>query len=177
MVLADDIDAFVDVYLPAPQLIVVGGVHIALALTELAQVLGFRTVVIDPRRAFGSTERFGHVDQLVRAWPAMAFAELSLTGNTAVVLLTHDPKIDDAALKIVLESPVFYIGALGSRQTHAHRVARLAGYGFDAEQIQRIHAPVGLDIGAREPAEIALAILTEIVAVRRGMGQARGGAA
>lgn len=173
LALEDGVDMFVEVYQPAPQLVVVGGVHIAQALTEMAQVLGFRCAVIDPRRAFGSEARFEHVDQLVQAWPEAALAQLSLTGSTAVVLLTHDPKIDDAALKIVLGSPAYYIGALGSRQTHARRVERLIGYGFSQEQIQRIHAPVGLDIGAREPAEIALAILAEIIAARHGALQPR----
>ncbi len=165
--LNEEIELFIEVFLPPPALIIVGGVHIAVALAMMAAVLGFGVVVVDPRRAFGSTERFPDVERLIQKWPAAAFAELEITPDTAVVLLTHDPKIDDPALKIALNSTAFYIGALGSRKTHASRVRRLAGYGFNAGQIRRIHAPIGLEIGAQEPAEIALAILAEIVTARR----------
>ena len=104
----------------------VGGAHIAIGLTSIAKTLGFRTIVVDPRRAFGSQARFPHVDQLVQAWPDKAFAQLELPPETAVAMLTHDPKIDDPALKIVLNSPSFYVGALGSSKTHAKRKQRLA---------------------------------------------------
>jgi xanthine/CO dehydrogenase XdhC/CoxF family maturation factor len=110
---------FIDTVRPAPTLIMVGGVHIAIALTSYAKTLGYRTLVIDPRRAFGSDERFPHVDQLIQAWPDKAFAEVKVTPETAVALLTHDPKIDDPALKIILKANPFYIGALGSNKTHA----------------------------------------------------------
>ncbi len=163
----DGCEWFIEPIRPAPTLIIVGGVHIAIALTSLAQTLGFRTILIDPRRAFGSEARFPHVDQLIQQWPEKAFAQLELTGGTAVALLTHDPKIDDPALKILLNSPVYYIGALGSRKTQAKRRARLLEMGFGETAVARIHGPIGLDIGAKTPAEIALAVLGEIVSQKR----------
>jgi len=166
--LADEVEVFIDTVRPAPTLIMVGGVHIAIALTSYAKTLGYRTLVIDPRRAFGSDERFPHVDQLIQAWPDKAFAEVKITPETAVALLTHDPKIDDPALKIILQERPFYIGALGSKKTHAKRVERLRGYGFSDEQIGRIHGPIGLDIGAQTPEEIALSVMAEIVQARSG---------
>ncbi|MBK6328297.1 MAG: XdhC family protein [Chloroflexi bacterium] len=162
-----DIDIFVEVYRPAPTLVMVGGVHIAIALTQMAHLLGFRTVIIDPRRAFGSQERFAHADQLFQLWPDKAFAQVEITPETAVALLTHDPKIDDPALRIVLNSPAFYIGALGSPKTHAHRITRLQTMGFNQDQIGRVHAPIGLTIHAQTPEEIALAIMAEIVKAYR----------
>ncbi len=164
--LTDDVELFLDVVRPAPRLVMVGGVHIAVALTRLAKTLGYHTTVVDPRRAFGSAARFPHVDELIQAWPDEAFAQVALTEETAVALLTHDPKIDDPALKIILEKPVFYVGALGSRKTHAKRIERLRGYGLSAAQIARIHGPIGLDIGANTPEELALSILAQIVKSR-----------
>ena len=164
---SDSVSAFVDVYRPAPTLVMVGGVHIAIALTSMAKTLGYRTIVVDPRRAFGSQARFPHVDELIQAWPKQAFSQIELTGDTAVALLTHDPKLDDPALHVVLNSQAFYIGALGSRRTHAKRKQRLVETGFDAATIDRIHAPIGLDIGADNPEEIALAIMAEIVQAYR----------
>ena len=166
MQLSDEVEIFIDTVRPAPTLIMVGGVHIAIALTSYAKTLGYRTLVIDPRRAFGSDERFPHVDQLIQAWPDKAFAEVKITPETAVALLTHDPKIDDPALKIILRERPFYIGALGSKKTHAKRMERLRGYGFSDEQIGRIHGPIGLDIGAQTPEEIALSVIAEIVQAR-----------
>ncbi len=166
--LSEEIELFIDTVRPAPTLIMVGGVHIAVALTSYARTLGYRTLVIDPRRAFGSDERFPHVDQLIQAWPDKAFAEITITEETAVALLTHDPKIDDPALKIILKANPFYIGALGSNKTHAKRVERLRGYGFSDTEIGLIHGPIGLNIGAQTPEEIALAIMAEIVQVRSG---------
>jgi xanthine dehydrogenase accessory factor len=148
--------------------VMVGGVHIAIGLTSIAKTLGFHTIVVDPRRAFGSEVRFPHVDRLIQAWPNEAFAEIELTPETAVTMLTHDPKIDDPALKVVLDSPVFYIGALGSNKTQAKRRQRLADMGFGPPQIDRIHGPIGINIGAKTPEEIALAIMAEIIRVRRG---------
>jgi xanthine dehydrogenase accessory factor len=145
----------------------VGGVHIAIALTSFAKTLGYRTLVIDPRRAFGSEERFPHVDKLIQAWPDKAFEQVQITVETAVALLTHDPKIDDPALKIILKAKPCYVGALGSKKTHAKRVERLRGYGFSEAEIGRIHGPIGLNIGAQTPEEIALAIMAEIVQARR----------
>jgi xanthine dehydrogenase accessory factor len=165
----EDLRLFVDVLTPPPLLVMVGGVHIAIALASLAKTLGYRTLVIDPRRAFGSQERFPHVDRLIQAWPQEAFAQVALTRSTAVALLTHDPKIDDPALKIVLESPAFYIGALGSRKTHEKRRQRLLEDGISEDRLTRLYAPIGLELGGRTPEEIALAIMAEIVAVRHGL--------
>ena len=166
--LTEEIEIFINTVRPASTLIMVGGVHIAIALTSYAKTLGYRTLVIDPRRAFGSDERFPHVDKLIQAWPDKAFADVEITPETAVALLTHDPKIDDPALKILLNAKPFYIGALGSKKTHAKRVERLRSYGFGDVEIGRIHAPIGLDIGAQTPEEIALAIMAEIVRSRSG---------
>jgi xanthine dehydrogenase accessory factor len=166
--LSEEVEAFVDVYRPAPTLVMVGGVHIAVALTSIAKALGYRTIVVDPRRAFGSQARFPHVDELIQAWPEKAFSQIEVTGDTAVALLTHDPKIDDPALHIVLKSEAFYIGALGSNKTHAKRKQRLSDHGFDAATIDRIHGPIGLDIGADNPEEIALSVMAEIVKAYRG---------
>jgi xanthine dehydrogenase accessory factor len=165
--LSEEVEAFVDVYRPAPTLVMVGGVHIAVALTSIAKTLGYRTIVVDPRRAFGSQARFPHVDELIQAWPEKAFSQIEVTGDTAVALLTHDPKIDDPALHIVLKSEAFYIGALGSNKTHAKRKQRLSDHGFDAATIDRIYGPIGLDIGADNPEEIALAVMSEIVKAYR----------
>ena len=168
--LEDGFQLFVDVFQPSPTLMIVGGVHVAITLAAMAKMLNYRTVIIDPRRAFGSKDRFPNVDQLLQKWPQKALAELELTPDTAVVLLTHDPKIDDPALKILLDSSVFYIGALGSRKTHTKRKVRLAEMGFNQQQISRIFAPVGIDIGADRPEEIALAVLAEIVKARHDRG-------
>ena len=165
--LSDGSQLFVELFLPTAQLIMVGGVHIAVALVEYAKVLGYKTIVIDPRRAFGSDERFPDVEQLIQKWPDKGFDEVQINENTAVALLTHDPKIDDPALNRVLRSPAFYIGALGSRKTHAKRVARLEAAGFTAEEIGKIYGPIGLDISAQTPEEIALSVMAEIVKARR----------
>lgn len=160
---------FIDVLLPPPTLIMVGGVHIAITLATLAKSLGYRTVVIDPRQAFGSAERFPHVDQLLRGWPEDAFTQLKINENTAIAILTHDPKIDDPALQIALRSPAYYIGALGSRKTHAKRLERLHEAGFIQQEVERIHAPIGLPIDAQTPEEIALAVMAEIVKARNSV--------
>lgn len=165
--LSDQVDLFVDAIRPSPVLVIVGGAHIAIALAQFAAILGYRTIVIDPRRAFGSRSRFPDIDRLLQVWPDKAFEELFLRADMAVVTLSHDPKIDDPALRAALTSDVFYIGALGSRRTHAKRRERLSALGFDDTQLARIHAPVGLDIGADNPEEIALAIMAEVVAVYR----------
>jgi xanthine dehydrogenase accessory factor len=157
---------FVEVLKPMPTLIMVGGVHIAIALTTLAKTLGFRTLVIDPRRAFGNASRFPDVDRLIQSWPEEAFSQIEISSSDAVVMLTHDPKIDDPGLKRVLNSSAFYIGVLGSRVTHEKRKRRLLADGVTPDQLNRLHAPIGLDIGAETPEEIALAIMAEIVAAR-----------
>lgn len=156
---------FVDVVLPPLTLIAIGGGHVTIALTRLADVLGYRTVVVDPRRAFASAERFPHVDRLLSRWPEKAFQELTISAATAVALLSHDPKIDDPALLQALASDAFYIGALGSQRTHEERRARLLAAGVAEEAVARIHAPIGLDLGAESPEEIALSVMAEIVAV------------
>lgn len=164
--LDESTEVFLEALLPSPTLIVVGGVHITIALTSLAKTLGYRTVVIDPRRAFGNAERFPHVDQLTRAWPRDAFQEIPITRSTAIAMLTHDPKLDDPALQIALPSPAFYVGALGSKMTQSKRRQRLLADGLTEEQMNRLRGPIGLDIGAGTPEEIAVAIMAEIVAAR-----------
>lgn len=160
-----DTTVFVECYPPPPTIIMVGAVHIAVDLTSYANILGFRTVVIDARGAFATAERFAHADELVHAWPDEAL-QGRLHVNTAVVVLTHDPKLDDPALQVALPSSARYVGALGSKKTHAARVERLREYGLADDVIARLHAPIGLPIGGRTPAEIALSIMAEIVAVR-----------
>lgn len=163
----EGIHLFINTILPPPTLVMVGGVHIAVSLAAIAKTLGFQTIVIDPRRAFSSQERFPGVDRLIQSWPQEAFAEIPLTRSTCVTMLTHDPKIDDPAIQITLDSPAFYIGALGSRNTHRARRERLLASGLTEAQLDRIHAPIGLDIGAKTPEEIALSIMAEIIAARR----------
>ena len=157
---------FVNVHNPEPVLVVVGGVQIAIGLVSIAKTLGFRTVVVDPRRAFGTVSRFPNADQLVTDWPDEALRALSLNASTAVAVLTHDPKLDDPALMVALASDAFYIGALGSKKTQSQRRARLLAAGLSPEQVGRLHGPIGLDLGGRSPEEIALAIMAEIVQVR-----------
>lgn len=159
-------EIFVEVISPAPTLVVVGGAHISIALTTIAKTLGYRTIVIDPRRAFGSEARFPHVDKLIQEWPDEALAQVKITSSTAVAMLTHDPKLDDPALKVALSSPAFYVGALGSRTTQAKRRERLLAEGLAESQLDRLHGPIGLEIGGRTPEEIALAVMAEIVAAR-----------
>ncbi|MFK7755214.1 MAG: XdhC family protein [Sedimentitalea sp.] len=163
----EDGDTFVAVHNPPLRLIVVGAVHIAQALVPMARIAGYDPVLIDPRAAFASDARFPG-ETLVLDWPDEAVTALGLDARTALVLLTHDPKLDDPALEAGLGADVFYIGALGSKRTHAARVARLQTGGFSADQIAQIHGPIGLDIGAAGPSEIAVAILAEMTAVLRG---------
>jgi xanthine dehydrogenase accessory factor len=164
----ESIEIFIDVMQPSPTLILVGGVHIAIALTAIANTLGYRTIVIDPRRAFSSEARFPHAARLIQAWPEDAFKQVVLTPSTAVAMLTHDPKIDDPALKVVLSSRAFYIGALGSRKTQEQRRQRLLKAGLSEADLNRLHGPIGLEIGAKTPEEIALSVMAEIVAARHG---------
>ncbi len=169
------LESFVQVFQPSPQLIIVGGVHIAIAMVAFAKTLGYRTIVVDPRRAFGSQARFPDIDQLIQAWPEEAFARLELNASTAVVMLTHDPKIDDPALRLALPSRAFYVGALGSRSTQAKRRERLRQAGLKEAVIDRLHGPIGLDLGGQSPEEIALAVMAQVVAARSGQaaGEAR----
>jgi xanthine dehydrogenase accessory factor len=159
-------EVFLRVYNPRLRLVLVGAVHIAQPLALMATAAGFRVLVVDPRRAFATPERFPGV-ALVLRWPEEAFAELVPDHRTAVVTLTHDPKLDDPALEATLGGPAFYVGALGSRRTHARRRERLADRGVETAELDRIRGPVGLDIGARTPAEIAVAILAEIISALR----------
>jgi xanthine dehydrogenase accessory factor len=169
--LQDETEVFMEVILPPPTLIAVGGVHITIALMALAKTLGYRTVVVDPRSAFGNEERFPNVDLLIQRWPEEAFQEIPLTRSTAVAMLTHDPKLDDPALKITLSSQAFYVGALGSKTTQAKRRQRLMDDGLTEEQLNRLHGPIGLEIGAGTPEEIAISIMAEVVAARNTSGK------
>lgn len=157
---------FVDVHTPPLRLAVVGAVHVAQFLVPMAVTAGFDPLVIDPRGAFASEDRFPG-QRLSQDWPDEALTGWGVDRRTAVVTLTHDAKLDDPALSVALRSEAFYIGALGSRRTHASRCDRLTAEGFGPDDLARIHAPIGLPIGARSPMEIALSILSQIVAVRR----------
>jgi xanthine dehydrogenase accessory factor len=159
-------DYFLTVQAPSPRLTLIGAVHISQALAPMARIAGLDVTIVDPRTAFATPERFPDTPILAR-WPDEALAEAPLDRYTAICLLTHDPKIDDPALKIALLADCFYIGALGSRKTHATRVERMRAQGFGDATLARIHAPIGLDIGAVSPAEIAVSIIGEIVASLR----------
>ncbi|CAH1676782.1 Carbon monoxide dehydrogenase F protein [Hyphomicrobiales bacterium] len=167
MVEVADARYFLTVQAPHPRIVVTGAVHISQAMAPMAKTLDLDLVIVDPRTAFATPERFPETE-LLAEWPDEAIGRIGLDSYTAFVALTHDPKIDDPGLEAALRSDCFYVGALGSRKTHARRVERLSAAGFDAAKIERIHAPIGLDIGAVSPAEIALAILAEIVATLRG---------
>jgi len=164
-------DWFIEARNPAPRLILIGAVHIAQALAPLAGMSGFQVILVDPRKAFGNQDRFPGAE-IANEWPDTALARLLPDARTAIVTLTHDPKLDDPALDRALKSDAFYIGALGSRKTHASRLERLAALGHPASGLSRIRGPVGLDIGAVTAPEIALSVIAEIVAVRRGGGLA-----
>ena len=157
---------FLTVQAPVLRIIAVGAVHISQALVPMAKQLGHDVIIVDPREAFASPERFPDVT-IHAEWPDIVLPGLGADRYTAYLLLTHDPKIDDAALVFALKSDAFYIGALGSRKTHGKRVERLQALGFDEQAIKRIHAPIGLNIGAISPAEIALSILGEITSKLR----------
>jgi xanthine dehydrogenase accessory factor len=157
---------FLTVYVPSPKLVITGAVHISQALAPMGQLLGFDVTIVDPRTAFASIERFPDV-RVIAEWPDVALPPLNVDRYTAFVALTHDPKIDDPALKHALARDCFYIGALGSRKTHAKRVQRLKEAGLTDRDLARIHAPIGLPIGAVSPAEIALAIMAEITQTLR----------
>ena len=158
--------SFVTIHNPPLRLIIVGAVHIAQALVPMARLAGFDPLLIDPRPAFGAAERFPG-ETILDDWPDEAVQALGLDARTGVVLLTHDPKLDDPALQTALRSDVFYIGALGSTRTHVKRVERMKAAGFTEAEIARIHAPVGLDIGSAGPSEIAVSVLAEVISVLR----------
>jgi xanthine dehydrogenase accessory factor len=165
----EDDGTFVAIHNPPLRLVVVGAVHIAQPLLAMARLSGYDPMLIDPREAFGSAARFPG-ERISHDWPDAALAEFGLDARTAVVTLTHDPKLDDPAIRAALGSEAFYIGCLGSTRTHAKRVARLKEAGFGEAALSRLHAPVGLVIGAATPAEIAVAILAEITAILRKGG-------
>jgi len=157
---------FLTVYVPSPKLVITGAVHISQALAPIGQLLGFDVTIVDPRTAFASIERFPDV-RVIAEWPDVALPSLDVDHYTAFIALTHDPKIDDPALKHALRRDCFYIGALGSRKTHAKRMQRLKEAGLTDRDIGRIHAPIGLPIGAVSPPEIAVAIMAEITQALR----------
>ena len=168
----EDEGLFVQTYSPPLRLFVIGAVHIAQALVPMASLTGYDVTVIDPRQAFATDARFPEV-KLVDEWPDDALIEAQLDRRSALVALTHDPKLDDPALIEALKTDCFYIGALGSKKTHGSRLERLKEAGVDPELFARIHGPIGLDIGAKSPAEIAIAILGEMTSALRG-GNAKG---
>ena len=165
----NETEIMVDVIAPRPHLIIIGGVHVAIPLKNIAQELGFRVSLIDPRRAFATEERFPDVNAIMHTYPDKSLPELGLDKNTYLAVLTHDPKIDDKALTTALPSDVPYIGVLSSSKTHEKRTARLLEAGIPQEQIDRIYTPIGIDLGSRTPEEIALGIMAQIVAVRNGV--------
>ncbi|MFO7944606.1 MAG: XdhC/CoxI family protein [Anaerolineales bacterium] len=159
----ETLTCFFNVTGPRPTLVAVGGVHISIPLMFFAELLNFRTVVVDPRKRFANRDRFPEVDHLLQTWPEEAFREITVDFCTAVAMLTHDPKIDDPALKIALKSDAFYVGALGSKKTQEERRKRLLEAGISQKNLDRLHAPIGLNLGGRAPEEIALAVMAEIV--------------
>jgi xanthine dehydrogenase accessory factor len=161
-----DINVMVDVFIPRPHLIIIGGVHVAQPLQAFARQLGFRVSIIDPRGVFASLERFPNVDAILHSYPDKALPQLGLDTNTYLAVLTHDPKIDDKALLTALPSPAPYVGVLSSRKTHQARVKRLQAAGLSSELIARIRTPIGVDIEAQTPEEIALSIMAQIITVR-----------
>ncbi|MCW5771983.1 MAG: XdhC family protein [Rhodospirillaceae bacterium] len=167
---------FLQAFNPPLRMFVVGAVHIAQALAPIAAAAGYEVTLIDPRRSFATATRFPGV-ALTHEWPDEAMDRLKLDSRTAVVTLTHDPKIDDPALERALRSDCFYIGCLGSTRTHKARLGRLSGQGFGEKDFARLHGPVGLDIGAKSPAEIAISIIAEVVAVLRREPEAEAAAA
>jgi xanthine dehydrogenase accessory factor len=159
-------DVLVDVHSNRPHLIIIGGAHVAMALKNFAFQLGFRVSLIDPRKAFATKERFPDVEFISHKYPDKALPQLGLDHNSYIVILTHDPKIDDPALRVALPSHAPYIGILSSMRTHEQRIERLTAAGIDPKLIERVHVPIGIDIGAQSPEEIALCIMAEIVAVK-----------
>jgi xanthine dehydrogenase accessory factor len=164
-------DVFIEGFPPPPALIIVGAGHIAIPLTTFAKTLNYRVVVIDARAAFATRERFPHADELIVAWPDEILEKMDLNPSTSIAVLTHDPKFDEPTLKVVLARQVGYVGAIGSSKTGVERAERLKKQGLTDEQIERIHGPIGLNIGAGSPEEMALAIMAEIVATRHGKNE------
>jgi xanthine dehydrogenase accessory factor len=164
-----DVKLFVDVVAPAPRLVIFGAVDYAAALARLARAAGWRPYICDPRSQFATAERFPDADEVIVAWPDEAFARLGgIDRATYIAVLTHDPKLDDAALSIAVRSEAPYVGAMGSRRAQAQRRERLLAAGLDEELLERVASPIGLDLGAVSPEETALSIMSEVVAVRNG---------
>jgi xanthine dehydrogenase accessory factor len=161
-------NVFLEVFALPPTIVIVGAVHVAMPLVQMAQAVGFRVQVVDARRTFLTRQRFPTADELVCAWPQEALSSESLSPQHYVVILSHDPKFDVPALHIALQSNAAYVGLIGSRTTQAERRQALLEAGLESEALERIHGPIGLDLGGRSPAEIALAILAEIVAAQHG---------
>jgi xanthine dehydrogenase accessory factor len=176
MVETADGPVFLTIFVPAPQLVITGAVHISQALAPIGKLLGYDVTIVDPRTAFASVERFPEV-KVIAEWPDQALPPLNVDRYTAFVALTHDPKIDDPALRHALSRDCFYIGALGSRKTHARRVDRLKAQGVSEADIARIHAPIGLDIAAVSPAEIAIAIMAQITERLHAVADSEGASA
>jgi xanthine dehydrogenase accessory factor len=164
----DGASLFVDVTAPAPRLIIFGAIDYSASLCQLARAAGWRPYVCDPRAAFATRERFPEAEDVVVEWPAEAFERLGIDRATYVAVLTHDPKLDDAALSIALRSEAAYVGAMGSHRAQAKRRERLLEAGLGDDELSRLAAPIGLDLGATSPEETALSILAEVVAVRNG---------
>ncbi len=165
----DGASVFLTVYLPPPHLVLIGAVHVSQALAPMARIAGFDVTIIDPRTAFASADRFPDV-RLIAEWPSDAIPKVGLDPFTALAALTHDPRIDDDAIAAALEADCFYVGALGSRKTHGRRLERLRTRGLDDAKLGRIHGPIGLPIAAQSPAEIAVAILAQVVQALRTRG-------
>ena len=166
--LGSGVRAFIETFLPPPLLLIAGGVHIAIPLARFAKDLGFRVVVVDPREKFANEERFPDADRVLVAWPDEALTQMAVNDTTYIVLLTHDPKIDEPMLAAALKTGAAYIGAIGSRKTHADRYARMAKWDVTPEQLDTVYAPIGLDLGGSSPEETALSIIAEVVAVKNG---------
>lgn len=167
IVAGQNTEVFINPFPASPTLVMIGGVHIAISLAKIAKIQNFKTVLIDPRKAFGSSARFPEVDELIQVWPKQAYEHHPLNASSAVASLSHDPKIDDPALIEALNSDAFYVGALGSKKTQEKRRQRLLKAGVSEEKLSKLHAPIGLDIGAETPEEIALAIMSQVIAAYR----------
>jgi len=166
----DDREIYIETIAPQPLLLIFGAGHVAQPLSRMAQELGFRVVVSDARKTWATEERFPDVDQLIPEWPDKAFEQVEPDRRTYVVLLSHDARFEDPVFPAVRDKPIRYIGAMGSRRTSRERAERLAAEGWSEEEIERIHAPIGIDIGAEQPSEVALSILAEIIQARYGVG-------
>lgn len=165
---SEPVEVFLETFPAPPVLLIFGAVHVAQALSTFAKAMGYDVIVVDIRAKLATEERFPQADQIIHAWPDEAFTSITIQPNTYVAILSHDPKFDEPALLGALNSPAGYIGAIGSRKTNVDRRQRLVDAGVSAEQIARVRGPIGLDIGAESPEEMAIAILAELIAVRRG---------